>query len=125
MVWKLDNAHLPVDADAARHQPARFEKPAIFGIDAVIAVVGLGDLNSAVEHSGACAGNNCHGLLLAYQRAGQARDNEGVRSLVPVLFVIGVLKPEDVARELDDRVLKPPSGPHERDPAFAGEPDRA
>jgi hypothetical protein len=43
---------------------------------------------------------------------------------VLVFFVVGVLKAEDVARELDDRVLKAPSGSDERDPAFAGEPDR-
>jgi hypothetical protein len=35
--------------------------------------------------------------------------------------VVRVLDPEDVARELDDRVLKASSGPDERDPALAGE----
>jgi hypothetical protein len=35
--------------------------------------------------------------------------------------VVRVLDPEDVARELDDRVLKTSSGPDERDSALAGE----
>jgi hypothetical protein len=37
--------------------------------------------------------------------------------------VIGVLESEDVARELDDRVLEAASGSEERHPALAGEPD--
>ena len=38
--------------------------------------------------------------------------------------MIGVLESEDVARELDDRVLEAASGSEERYPALAGEPDR-
>jgi hypothetical protein len=125
VVRKLDNPHLTVNTDAACDQAARFETVAILGIEAVIAVIRLGDFKGAVERRGAGARNNCDGLQLAYKRASQARNHEGLWLLVPVFFVIGVLKPQDVARELDDRVLKPPSGPYERDPAFAGEHDRA
>jgi hypothetical protein len=38
--------------------------------------------------------------------------------------MVGVLDPEDVARELDDRVLEAPSGSDQRDTPLAGEPDR-
>lgn len=37
--------------------------------------------------------------------------------------MVCVLDPEDVARELDDRVLEATSGPDQRDSALAGEPD--
>jgi len=37
--------------------------------------------------------------------------------------MVGILDPEDIARELDDRVLEAASGPDERDPALSGEPD--
>jgi len=37
--------------------------------------------------------------------------------------MIGVLEAEDIARELDDRVLEAASGPDERHPALAREPD--
>ena len=125
MIRKLDNTHLTVSTDAACHQAGRFETVAILGIEAVVAVVWLGDFKGAVERRGAGTGNNSDGLQLAYERASQARNHEGLCPLVLVFFVVGVLKAEDVARELDDRVLKAPSGSYERDPAFAGEPDRA
>ena len=59
-------------------------------------------------------------MLRADERAGQRRDNESL-GIGGALGMIGVLEPEDVARELDDRVLEAPSRADERDPTLAGE----
>lgn len=55
---------------------------------------------------------------MADERAGERRDDQlqGVRAR---LGVVGVSDPENVARELDDRVLEAPSGPDERNSPLA------
>jgi hypothetical protein len=57
-------------------------------------------------------------LLGADERAGQGSDDEAL-GLGVRLGVVGVLDPEDVARELDDRVLEATSGADEGYAALA------
>jgi hypothetical protein len=63
-------------------------------------------------------GKNPYLPLLSNQRARERGDYEPLGVGI-CLGVVGVSEPENVARELDDRVLKAGSGADERDTAFA------
>src|SRR5947207_4630183 len=113
MVAKLDDPDLAVAPYAAHAQAMRFERVLICRVDAVVAVKVLDGALGVIElrRSGArCDGD---GLPLPDERARKRRDDEplGIRTR---LGMIGVLDPQDIARELDDRVLKPSSRADER-----------
>jgi hypothetical protein len=73
---------------------------------------------SVVELRRSAARFNRDGLLLPDKRARERRDDEplGIRIR---LGMIGVLDLQDIARELDDRVLKPASRADERHATLA------
>src|SRR5262249_28286991 len=76
-----------------------------------------------IEGSRPCAGLDLDRLLLTHERTDERRDHEPRRPWIG-LRVVGVLDPEDVARNLDDCVLEPTSGAGEGHPALAGMADR-
>ena len=92
-------------------------------VQPVVAVVRLGDSRRSIEGCCACAGLDVYWLLLAHQRTGKWRDHQLLRFWIR-LRVLGVLDPEDVARNLDDCVLEPASSAGEGQPALAGMADR-
>src|SRR6266542_557675 len=120
MPRQLDDTELTVLAEAAQAEAGLVERGEILGVDAVVAPEVLDGPGGSVELSGSRARDDDDALLRADQRAGQRRDDEslGVRR---ALGMIGVLEPEDVARELDDRVLEATSRAHERDATLPGE----
>ncbi len=120
---KLNNSNLSLGSHAADDHPARLKLWAVLGIDAVVTVVAFGDLFNTVEHGRACLGYDGDRLRLADERARKGRDQQA-RPLRVGLCVIGVLKPKDVARELNDRVLKTSSGPDQRHATLARIADR-
>src|SRR5262245_44350349 len=114
MIGDLDQPDLAGLAYAADSEPMRLELPRVIGIHAVVAVVRLDAVGHAVELGSPCARQDCDRLLLADQRADERRDDE-TRGVGARLCVFGVPVPENVARELDDRVLESASRAHERD----------
>jgi hypothetical protein len=117
MTDQLHDADLRVAPEAAHHHPGRLQPGSVGGVHAVVTVVVLDARGGAVEGGGSGTGQDGHGLLRFHERAGERGDDEALRSGVR-LGVVGVLDPEDVARELDDRVLEATSGSDERHPAL-------
>src|SRR5712692_8278964 len=113
MLWKLDDPDLALVAHTAYPKTAGLELQAVVGVHAVAAVVPLGGLRHVVEPRGARAGDQDHPLLVPDERTGQLGDDEP-RCVGARLGVVGVSVPEDVARELDDRVREAASGADER-----------
>ena len=113
MVAKFDDPDLPVAPDAAHAQAMRFERVPICRVNAVAAVKILDGAVGVIELRRSTARDDRDGLLLPDERARKRRDDEplGIRIR---LGMIGVLDPQDIARELDDRVLKPSSRADER-----------
>src|SRR5262249_54483054 len=89
----------------------------------VIAVVGLGGSPRSIEDRCTCAGLDVYWLLQPHERTGRRRDHELLGPWIR-LRVFGVLDPEDVARDLDDRVLEATSRAGERHPALPRMADR-
>src|SRR5438552_15278918 len=113
MFAKLDDPSLAVASRAAHTEAMRFELVAICLVDAVVAVKVLDGALGVIELRRSTAGDDRDGLLLPDERARKRRDDEplGIRIR---LGMIGVLDPQDIARELDDRVLNPSSRADER-----------
>src|SRR5262245_2473562 len=109
MLGKFDDTDLALGSDPADAQPTVLEAAVVVGVDAVVAVVVLGGLGGAVQPCRQRAGAEDDRVGLAHERARQGRDHEAV-SFRARLSVIGVSDPENVARELDDRVLEATSG---------------
>jgi len=120
---EFDDPKLTVLAEATQPEAGLLEGRVVLGVDPVIASIVLNRCLGAVESRGSSAGDDDHALLQTDQRAGEPGDDEPL-GVGTGLGVIGVLEAEDVARELDDRVLEAASGADERHPALAGEPDR-
>ena len=123
MIRDLDQPDLAGLADAAHPEPMSLELPRVVGIHTVVAVVRLDAVGYAVEFGGAGARQDRDRLLLADQGADQRRDDE-TRGAGARLCVFGVPVPENVARELDDRVLESASRAHEGDATLTRVPDR-
>ena len=113
MVAKFDDPDLAVVPHAAHAQAMRLERVPIGRIHAVVAVKVLDGVIGVIELRRSTARNDSDGLLLPDERARKRRDDEplGIRIR---LGMIGVLDPQDIARELDDRVLKSSSRADER-----------
>jgi hypothetical protein len=118
----LYDAELAVVSEATEREAALLEGCVILGIHAVIAAIIFDNGVDTIERRSPCARDDRDRLLRPDNRAGQGRDDQplGIRA---GLSMISVLESEDVARELDDRVLEAASGSKERHPALAGEPD--
>jgi hypothetical protein len=121
---KLDDSKLAVLTEPTEPQPRPFESLVIGRVDAVVASVVLESRVGTVEGGSPRARNDLHRLLYPNQRAAERGDDEVLGSWV-CPGMIGILDSEDVARELDDRVLKAASGADERHPSFAREADRS
>ena len=93
-------------------------------VDAVVASIVLESRFGTVECGSPRARNDFHRLLYPNQGAAERGDDE-VLGVWVCPGMIGILDPEDVARELDDRVLKAASGADERHPSLARETDRS
>jgi hypothetical protein len=119
MVAKFDDPDLAVAPDGGHAQAMCFERGPIRGVHAVAAVEVLDSVRRVIELRRSAAGDYRDGLLLPDERARKRRDDEplGIRIC---LSMIGVLDPQDIARELDDRVLKPASRADERHATLAG-----
>jgi hypothetical protein len=113
MVAKFDDPDLAVAPYAAHAQAMLFERVPIYRVNAVVAVEVLDGAIGVIELRRSAARYDSDGLLLPDKRARERRDDEplGIRIR---LGMIGVLDPQDIARELDDRVLKPSSRADER-----------
>jgi hypothetical protein len=113
MVAKFDDPDLAVVPYAAHAQAMLFERVPICRVHTVVAVKVLGGALGVIELRRSTARDDSDGLLLPDERARKRRDDEplGIRIR---LRVIGVLDPQDIARELDDRALKPSSRADER-----------
>ncbi len=120
---KLDNPDLALTSHTAGHHPALLKVSAIGGIDAVVAIVSFGHVPHPIERDRLGVGDDRYWFLRSDERARERRDEQTGPAGVG-LCVVGVLEPEDVARELDDRVLEPPSGPDQGDTALARVADR-
>lgn len=119
MRGKLDDADLAVFAGPAHDHTGALELRAVLRVQSIVAVERLGHAGgAAVETSGERTRHDAHRLRLPDERAGQRRDDEPARAGVSILLMVGVLDPENVARDLDDRVLKAASGSDERDTPF-------
>ena len=118
MPRQLDDPDLSGVARTADEKAPIFQHPVVLRIHAVLAVVVFGHLGAAVERCRQRAGANDYTLLLSDERALERRDDESVR-VGAAFSMVGVSEPEDVARELDDRVLEAASGADERNPALA------
>jgi hypothetical protein len=118
VIGDLDDPDLTLTADPAHSEPALLEPLPVVGVHPVVAVVVLRDLRGSIESGSLCPREDSHRLALTHQRARQRGDDEpfgiGAR-----LGVVGVPEPENVARELDDRVLEATSGADERNPALS------
>lgn len=123
MCGDLHDSKLAVLSEATQPEAGLLERRVIVGIHAVIAAIVLDSPLDTIQRRSPRARNDRDRLLHPDERAGEGRDDEpmGIRA---GLSMIGVLESEDVARELDDRVLEAASGSEERHPALAGEPDR-
>jgi hypothetical protein len=113
MVAKLDDPDLAVGPYAAHAQAMRFESVPIRRVNPVVAVKVLDGAFCVIELRRSAARYDRDDLLLPDERARKRRDDEplGIRIR---LGMISVLDPQDIARELDDRVLKPSSRADER-----------
>lgn len=118
----LDDPELAVLSEATQPEAGLLEGRVIVGIHAVIAAIVLDSGVDTIERGSPRARDDRDRLLRPDKRAGQGRDDKPTR-IRAGLGMIGVLESEDVARELDDRVLEAASGSEERHPALAGEPD--
>src|SRR2546427_12750633 len=120
MIGKLDDPDLARAAQPAHPESAGLEQSVVVRVDTVVAVIVLGRLGNAVQRGGAAIGEHEDRLRLPDERARERRDNEppgtGRR-----LGVVGVSEPENVARELDDRVLEAASGTDEGNSPFRSE----
>ena len=121
---ELDDAELAVLTESAQPEAGLLERGAILGIDRVAATKVLDGRGDSVERGGPGAGDDEDALLRAGQRAGQRRDDEAL-GVGTAFGMFGILEPEDVARELDDRVLEAASGGDQRHAALAGKANRA
>jgi hypothetical protein len=120
---QFNDASLTVVAKSAHREAGSFERQMILAIDAIVTAKVLDRQIDAIDRSSPCAPNDLDPLFQADQGARQCRDDEALA--IGIRFgVVGVLDPEDIARELDDRVLEAASGPDERHPALAGKSDR-
>src|SRR5216117_3525518 len=123
MIGNLDDPDLALAAQPAYPESAGLEQSVVVRVDTVVAVIVLGRLGNAVERRGAAIGEHEDRLRLPDERARERRDNEppgtGRR-----LGVVGVSEPENVARELDDRVLEAASGTDEGNSPFPRVADR-
>ena len=120
MTGKLDDTELTVLAEPTQRETRLLEGGMILGTDAIAAAEVFDRHVGPVERGGPRARDDVHALLRAGERAGQRRDDEPL-GIGSNLGMIGVLEPEDIARELDDRVLKPASGADERHAPLPGE----
>ena len=120
---KLHDTHFPLPPHPADNHPARLQLAAVLGIDAIVAVIAFGRLLRSIEGGRPRIREDGHRLPLPHERTCQRRDDQAP-ALGIGLCVIGVLEPEDVARELNDRVLKTPSGSDQRYAALACIPNR-
>ena len=121
---KLDDTKLAVLTQPTEPEPSLFESLVISRVDAVVASIVLESRFGTVECGSPRTRNDRHRLLYPNQGAAERGDDE-VLGLWVCPGMIGILEPEDVARELDDRVLKAASGADERHPSFAREADRS
>ncbi len=112
MVGNLDDPDLARAAAPAHPEAAVLEELVELGIDAVVAVVVLGGLDGTVEPCRQRTGTNDHGLLLLDERAREGGDDETL-GVGTRFSMVGVSEPENIARELDDRVLEAASGADE------------
>ena len=124
MSGKLDDTELAVLTEPTEPEPSLFESLVICRVDAVVASVVLESRFGTVECGSPRARNDFYRLLYPNQGAAEGGDDE-VLGLWVCPGMIGILEPEDVARELDDRVLKAASGGDERHHSFARETDRS
>jgi hypothetical protein len=122
MIGQLDDTELTILAEATQPEARLLERGEILGVDAVVAPEVFDGHGGSVELGGSRARGDEDALLRADERAGQRRDDESL-GVGSGLGMLGVLEPEDVARELDDRVLEAPSGADERDAPLPGEAD--
>ena len=120
---KLDDPKLAVFTEPAQPEPIVFESLVICGVDAVVASIVLESRFGTVECGSPRARNDFHALLYPNEGAGERGDDEALGIWV-CSGMIGILEPEDVARELDDRVLEAASGADEWHHSFAREADR-
>jgi len=118
----LYDAELALVSEATEREARLLEGSVILRIHAVIAAIVLDSGADTIERRSPRAKDDRDRLLRPGNRAGQGRDDEpiGIRAR---FSMIGVLESEDVARELDDRVLEAASRSEERHPTLAGEPD--
>ena len=121
---QLHDPDLAVPTEPAHHHPAGLQAGPVPWVDAVAAVVVLGAGGGTVERGGPRPRQDGHRLFGPHEGAGERDDRETLRARVR-LGMVGVLDPENVARELDDRVLEPPSGAHEGHAALASVADGA
>ena len=121
---KLDDPKLAVFTEPAQPESSLFESLVVCGVDAVVASIVLESRFGTVESRRPRARNDFHTLLYPNEGAGERGDDEAL-GLWVCPGMIGILEPEDVARELDDRVLKAASGGDERHHSFARETDRS
>jgi hypothetical protein len=121
---KLDDTKLAVLTEPAWPEPGPLEGLLIGGVDTVVASIVLESCFGTVEGGSPRARNDFHRLLDPNEGAGERGDEE-VLGLGVCPGMVGILEPEDVARELDDRVLKAASGADERHSLFARETDRS
>lgn len=110
VIVQLDDSDFSLSAEAADNEAAVFESRLEIGVDAVVTEKWLDDLRCPVQLRGVRARENRHCLFLPDQRAGERRDDQMIAGGIR-FCVFGVSEPEDIARELYDRVLEPTSGP--------------
>ena len=122
MSGDLGDAKLPVVAETAQAEAGPLQRGVKSRIDPVVAAVVLDRIGTGVQRRRPRAGDEPHPLLLAHERARERCDHEAGRVRAG-LGMLGVLDPEDVARELDDRVLKAASGADERHAPLASQSD--
>ena len=120
---KLDDPKLAVFTEPAQPESSLFESLVVCGVDAVVASIVLESRFGTVESRRPRARNDFHALLYPNEGAGERGDDEAL-GLWVCPGMIGILEPEDVARELDDRVLEAASGADERNHSLAREADR-
>jgi hypothetical protein len=120
---KLDDAELAVLAESAQPEARLLERGSILGIDGVAASKILDGRGDAIERGGPGAGDDEDALLCTGQRAGQRRDDEPL-GVGTAFGMFSILEPEDVTRELDDRVLEATSGGHQGHAPFPGQSNR-
>src|SRR5262245_64669971 len=116
---EFDDPDLPAGSATADDDACVCQVCLAARVQPVVAVVWLRGSHRSIEASCTCAGLDLDLLLLAHERARERRDQESLRLWIG-FRVVGVLDPEDVARNLDDCVLEPTSRAGEGYPALAG-----